>query len=136
MINPNFKTYYYPYAQGIKTGTTSKAGHCVISKASKDGYNYLGIIMNAPKQDVNGDGNPDNCAFLECKKMFKWAFDNLKLTKIADPSQIATVIDVKLSWSVDHVRLIPERKSRHLFPRVPTPQALCLRLSPRKPRRP
>lgn len=116
MINPNFKTYYYPYAQGIKTGTTSKAGHCVISKASKDGYNYLGIIMNAPKQDVNGDGNPDNCAFLECKKMFKWAFDNLKLTKIADPSQIATVIDIKLSWSVDHVRLVPEKEVTALVP--------------------
>ena len=72
--------------------------------------------MNAPKQDVNGDGNPDNCAFLECKKMFKWAFDNLKLTKIADPSQIATVIDVKLSWSVDHVRLIPENEVTALVP--------------------
>ena len=67
-------------------------------------------------QDVNGDGNPDNCAFLECKKMFKWAFDNLKLTKIADPSQIATVIDVKLSWSVDHVRLIPEKEVTALVP--------------------
>lgn len=48
--------------------------------------------------------------------MFKWAFDNLKLTKIADPSQIATVIDVKLSWSVDHVRLIPENEVTALVP--------------------
>lgn len=116
MINPNFKTYYYSYAQGIKTGTTSKAGRCVISKASKDGYNYLCVVMNAPLEDVNGDGNPDNCAFLECKKIFKWAFENLKLTKIADVTQIATVIDVRLSWSTDHVRLVPENDVTALVP--------------------
>lgn len=116
MLNPNFSTYYYKYAQGIKTGTTSNAGRCIISKASKDGYNYLCVVMNAPLEDVTGDGNPDNCAFLECKKIFKWAFENLKLTKIADVTQIATVVDVKLSWSTDHVRLVPENDVTALVP--------------------
>ena len=116
MINPNFKTYYLKYAQGIKTGTTTNAGHCIISKASKDGYNYLAVVMGAPAEDVTGDGNPDNCAFLECKKVFQWAFDNLRLTKVADPTQIATVVDVKLSWNVDHVRLVPETEVTALVP--------------------
>lgn len=116
MINPNFSTYYYSYAQGIKTGTTENAGRCVASKASKDGYNYLCIVMNAPHEDVTGDGNPDNCAFLECKKIFEWAFKNLKLTKIADTTQIATVVDVKLSWNTDHVRLVPEKDVTALVP--------------------
>lgn len=116
MINPNFRTYYYAYAQGIKTGTTSNAGQCMISKASKDGYNYLGIIMGATAEDVNGDGNPDNSAFLDCKKMFQWAFDTIRLSKIADPAQIATVIDVKLSWKVDHIRLVPESEVTALVP--------------------
>ena len=116
MINPNFKTYYLKYAQGIKTGTTANAGHCIISKASKDGYNYLAVVMGAPSEDVTGDGNPDNCAFLECKKIFKWAFDNIRLTKVADPSQIATVVNVNLSWNVDHVRLVPETEVTALVP--------------------
>lgn len=116
MINPNFKTYYLKYAQGIKTGTTTNAGHCIISKASKDGYNYLAVVMGAPSEDVTGDGNPDNCAFLECKKIFKWAFDNIRLTKVADPAQIATVVDVNLSWNVDHVRLVPETEVTALVP--------------------
>lgn len=116
IINPNFKTYYYSYAQGIKTGSTAKAGRCVISKASKDGYNYLCVVMNAPLEDVNGDGNPDNCAFLECKNILKWAFENLKLTKIADVTQIATVVDVNLSWSTDHLRLVPENDVTALVP--------------------
>ena len=116
MINPNFKTYYLKYAQGIKTGTTTNAGHCIISKASKDGYNYLAVVMGAPAEDVTGDGNPDNCAFLDCKKVFQWAFDNIRLTKVADPLQIATVVDVRLSRSVDHVRLVPETEVTALVP--------------------
>lgn len=116
MINPNFKTYYLKYAQGIKTGTTANAGHCIISKASKDGYNYLAVVMGAPAEDITGDGNPDNCAFLDCKKVFQWAFDNIRLTKVADPLQIATVVDVRLSRSVDHVRLVPETEVTALVP--------------------
>lgn len=116
MINPNFKTYYFKYAEGIKTGTTANAGRCIISKASKDGYNYLAIVMGAPYEDVTGDGNPDNCAFLECKKIFEWVFENIRLTKVADPLQIATVVDVKLSWNVDHVRLVPETEVTALVP--------------------
>lgn len=116
MINPNFKTYYCKYAEGIKTGTTSGAGHCIISKASKDGYNYLAVVMGAPEQDVNGDGNPDNCAFLDCKKMFEWVFANIRLQRISDPNEIITVVDVKRSWNVDHIRLVPEKEVTALVP--------------------
>ncbi len=116
LINPNFKTYYCEYAAGVKTGSTSDAGRCVISTASKDGYNYLAVVMGAPYEDVNGDGNPDNCAFLECKKIFEWAFDNLRLTKVADPTRIVTVVDVRLSRDADHVRLVPESEVTALVP--------------------
>lgn len=116
LINPNFKTYYLPYAQGIKTGTTSNAGRCIVAKASKDGYNYLAVVMGGAYEDVTGDGNPDNCAFLDCKKMLQWTFDNIRLTKVADPMQIATVVNVRLSWSVDHVRLVPEKEVTALVP--------------------
>ena len=53
---------------------------------------------------------------MECKKIFKWAFDNIRLTKVADPSQIATVVNVNLSWNVDHVRLVPETEVTALVP--------------------
>ena len=43
MLHPGYVTYYYEYAQGIKTGSTEQAEYNVIVKASKDGYNYLAI---------------------------------------------------------------------------------------------
>ena len=116
MINPNFKTYYYEYIQGIKTGTTSNAGHCVISTASKDGYNYMCIVMGSPEEDINGDNNPDNMAFIETKRMYKWVFDNIRLEKVVATTDIVTVIDVKLSLSTDHVRLVPSKDITALVP--------------------
>ncbi len=116
LINSNYRTYYYKYVQGIKAGTTEQAGCCVVSKASKDGYNYCCIIMNAPSKDTNGDGTKDNMAFTESKRLYKWAFDNLRLEKIADTSKIVTVVDVKLSFDADHVRLVPANDVTAIVP--------------------
>ena len=116
LLNKDYKTYYYKYAHGVKTGTTAQAGKCVVATAQKDGYNYLAVVMGAPHEDVTGDGHPDNCALLECKKMFEWAFKNLRLTKVTDTTQIVTVSNVKLSKNVDHIRLVPEKEITALVP--------------------
>ena len=65
---------------------------------------------------MNGDGNPDNRAFLECKTLLEWAFDNLRMTKVADTTRIVTVVDVRLSNDADHVRLVPETEVPALVP--------------------
>ena len=113
----NYQTgYYYEYASGIKTGHTDNAGRCVISKASKDGYEYLGIIMHAPFEDYTGDGLSDNGAFLECVEMFKWAFENIRYKAVCDTVQPVTSINVENSWSTDHVRLVPKESKKLLVP--------------------
>ena len=38
---------YYEYATGVKTGTTSLAGNCLVASASKDGINLIAVIFNA-----------------------------------------------------------------------------------------
>ncbi len=40
--------FYYQYANGGKTGHTDEAGRCLASWASKNGKNYLCILMNSP----------------------------------------------------------------------------------------
>jgi D-alanyl-D-alanine carboxypeptidase (penicillin-binding protein 5/6) len=111
MMNPGHPKYYYEYVAGVKTGTTSRAGRCIVSTASKDGYNYIGIVMGAPDND-----DDENEALLECKELFKWAFDNIKLSTVASTTQTVTVVDVGLSWKVDHVRLIPSEDLTILVP--------------------
>ena len=108
--------YYYEYASGIKTGHTDNAGRCVISKASKDGYEYLGIIMHAPFEDYTGDTLRDNGAFLECVDMFEWAFENIRYKAVCDTVQPVTTINVEHSWSTDHVRLVSKESKKLLVP--------------------
>ena len=38
--------YYFPYATGLKTGTTDNAGNCLIATAQKNGKDFIVIGMN------------------------------------------------------------------------------------------
>lgn len=116
MMNPAYKDYYSPYISGVKTGTTALAGHCVISTASKNGYNYMLVVMNAPQYDIDGDNVEENVAFTDSKKIYEWAFDNIVLTKVTNTTDVVTVVDVKYNWKVDHLRLLPAKEISALVP--------------------
>ena len=116
MMNPAYKDYYNKYISGVKTGTTAEAGRCVVSTASKNGYNYMLIVMNAPQYDIYGDNVEENVAFTESKKIYEWAFENIVLTKVTDTTDVVTVVDVKYNWKVDHLRLLPAKEMSALVP--------------------
>lgn len=37
--------YYYPYATGIKTGYTSRAGYCYVGSAERDGVKLISVVL-------------------------------------------------------------------------------------------
>lgn len=45
-------TDYYPYATGVKTGHTDKAGYCLVSAAEKDGRTVLAVVMKSTEGKV------------------------------------------------------------------------------------
>ena len=116
MMNSAYKDYYNSAISGVKTGTTDLAGHCVISTASKNGYNYMLIVMNAPQYDIDNDGVEENVAFTDSKKIYEWAFKNIELTKITNTTDVVTVVDVEYNWKVDHLRLLPAKEMSALVP--------------------
>ena len=116
IMNSGIKDYYIPTAKGIKTGTTSNAGRCIVTKASKDGYTYLAVVMRAPFYDIDNDGVEENIAFMKCKKILDWTFKNIKLRLVAEKNQVVSVIDVGLSSKYDHLRLLPEKEITALVP--------------------
>lgn len=116
MMNSAYKDYYLPEVSGVKTGTTDAAGHCVITTASKSGYNYILIVMNAPQYDIDGDGVEENVAFTDSKKIYEWAFEHIVLTKVTSTTDVVTVIDIKYNWNVDHLRLVPAKEISTLVP--------------------
>lgn len=116
MLNSAYKDYYCKYLKGGKTGSTSTAGKCFVSTASKDGYNYIAVCLNSIFADVDNDGYDENGAFLDTKEMYEWAFDNIKLVSISDPDMVVGEIPVKYSASTDHVNLTPAEAVYSLVP--------------------
>ena len=75
LISPG-STYYYPYATGVKTGTTDEAGRCLVSTAEKNGYHYLMVMMGAPQYDSNGEKLEENMVFKQTIELYDWAFSS------------------------------------------------------------
>ena len=116
MLNSNYRDCYLPYVTGIKTGTTDDAGKCIVTKASKNGYNYIAIIMGAKLSDAKIGEVAENIAFIECKKMIEWTFANIKYKVVAKENDIITIVDVKYSWSAKTVELVAAQDVSALVP--------------------
>lgn len=116
MLNSAYKDYYCKYVKGGKTGTTSQAGHCVVTIASNNGYNYIAVAMRSIFEDIDRDGVEENGAFIDCKKALEWAFENIRLVAICDPEKIVTEIPVRYASSTDFVSLVPSETVYSLVP--------------------
>ncbi len=116
LFNDAIPDYSSPYVKTGKTGTTDNAGRCVISSASNDGYNYLLVVLEAKFYDYDEDGYDENMAFVESRKLYKWAYDNLRLREVANPSQNVCEIRVELAKKYDYIVLVPAESVTALVP--------------------
>lgn len=108
--------YYYPYAKGIKTGTTDEAGYCLVSTASNSGYTYLCVVLGAPSIDAMGNEIEENGAMKDTAAMYDWAFKNLQLKSVIDEQTPVCEIPIELAWNQDTVQLIPQGSFSTILP--------------------
>lgn len=116
LMSSAYDDYYCKYVKGGKTGSTSTAGKCVVSVASKDGYNYIAVALDAPFFDVDDDGYFENCAFLDSKEMYEWAFKNIELVAVSDTTRIVGQVPVKYAKTTDYITLTPAETVYGLVP--------------------
>ena len=79
--------FFYKYAIGIKTGYTSQAGECLVAESSRDGLDFIAVILDA---GTPSKGN----RFADAKKLFEYGYDNYTLTKIKDKNMIIETIEI------------------------------------------
>lgn len=103
----SYSYYFYEGAIGLKTGTEDKAGCCLISSATKDGYTYISIAMQGNNEYV-ADGERRNTAFLMCRYMLRWAFSNIEMKVLADSSYNIGEVAVKYGRGSDYVATVPK----------------------------
>ena len=115
--NGNYYSYYLKSATGIKTGYTSAAGRCVISRASDGNMDLLCIIMGA-KTRVMSDESIRYDSFVEAKKLFNYGFSNFAYAKIA-VAGISPMYPVSVEYAKDKrgVVLIPSADVNCLLPK-------------------
>ena len=125
MLDKFHITYYYEYAEGIKTGSTTEAGYCVITKASKNGYNYLAIVMDSPKQKI--DGIETKCSFIDAKTLFEWAFNSLKYSMVLRQNDVVEEVPVISGKDADTVQLVAEKDVNTIVPVALDPSAVIIK---------
>ncbi len=127
---PGYKEYHIDHSKGGKTGSTSLAGHNLVMGASNNGYNFIAVAMNAEKKDFDSDGVDENGAFLDCKLMVDWAFENLRLVSIADSERVVGEIPVRFGKGTDYVTLCPSDSAFSLMPKGIDAGSLLIRIDP------
>jgi len=67
LTNTNRLVRFYNGANGLKTGSTSKAGFCISASAERDGMQLICVIMKAPDRDTRNEA---------AKKLLDFGFAN------------------------------------------------------------
>ena len=116
LINPYRSTYYNKNVKGIKTGTTDAAGRCLVSYASKDGYNYMAVAMGGGQLDSDADGVEENQAFMDTNHMYNWAFKNLKYEIVTQQGQFVCSVPLKYCSDSESAKLVAKSEVLALVP--------------------
>jgi D-alanyl-D-alanine carboxypeptidase (penicillin-binding protein 5/6) len=62
---------------GVKTGTTNEAGHCLVASATRDGKRLIAVVLHS--------GN----RWRDCAQLLEYGFQNFSIIKIATPAKPA-----------------------------------------------
>lgn len=116
LISPYRVTYYNKSVKGIKTGSTETAGKCLISYASKDGYNYMAVAMGGDYRDTDGDEIEENQAFMDTNNMYNWAFKNLKYEIVTRQGQFVCSVPLKNCRDLEDAKLVAANEVLALVP--------------------
>lgn len=74
--DPGTSSYYYEYAIGGKTGTTTVGGKCLVAVAERDGAVLIASLMGA-RDEKRSRGWLENRCFADAKGLFERAYELL-----------------------------------------------------------
>ena len=81
--------YYYPYANGIKTGYTSPAGNCIVASAEKDGAELLVVVLGAGQTD-----SWESERYLDCISLFDYGFESYTSQTLTEENEVLQQIKI------------------------------------------
>ena len=87
LVNTNKLVRFYKGTTGLKTGTTSKAGHCISASAERNGLHLIAVVMGSSTGAER---------FESAKKLLNWGFANYEtVTPTLDENLLTEVNIIK-----------------------------------------
>lgn len=105
------REYHYEGAIGIKTGTTTPAGLCLVAACVKGDYTYYTVVLGAEKGE-NGERNQ----FIETAKLFDYGAENFSQQVMLSSSEPIAEVPVRLSNEKDSVVVTPSENITAMLP--------------------
>lgn len=84
LTNTNRLIRFYPGANGLKTGSTAKAGFCISAAAKREGMQLIAVVMGASTRDSRNE---------TAKQMLNWGFANYAQITINNADDITVPLN-------------------------------------------
>jgi D-alanyl-D-alanine carboxypeptidase (penicillin-binding protein 5/6) len=113
LINGNRTIQYlYSPARGIKTGTTTPAGYCLVSAAEKNDMFLISVVMGASRQAET----EKIMSFVETKRLFEWGFRSFARKALIEAGEPVVEVPVDMASDVSSVIAVTQSSIEHLLP--------------------
>lgn len=81
-------SYYYPYANGIKTGFTTPAGSCLVASSSNNELEYIVVVLGSV------ENNELSQRYSDTIKLFNFAYVNYSINILQNENDIVGNIEI------------------------------------------
>ena len=105
LTNTNRLIRFYPGANGLKTGSTSKAGFCISAAAKRDSLQLIAVVMGASTSNSRNE---------TAKQLLNWGFANFTSVTVENREALTVPIAYgtkeKVAITYDRFSLIVEKE--------------------------
>ncbi len=97
---------YYTYAKGGRTGGTLTE-LSLMEFGSLDGYEYMAIVMGAPKKNAKGEAT--NIAYADARRLIRWGFVGFEYATLVQKSEPVGRVPVRDCAERTSLPLVPAK---------------------------
>ncbi|MBQ3549330.1 MAG: D-alanyl-D-alanine carboxypeptidase [Oscillospiraceae bacterium] len=108
--------YLYSGAQGIKTGTTDAAGHCLVSTAVRADRRLVSVVLGCDEMPDPINGGKVAMSFTETARLFDWGFENFSTRTVLTADEMICEVPVLLSQQTSQVVVHPAEDTTAVLP--------------------
>ncbi len=112
--------YFYDKATGIKTGSTTEAGYCLVSSAEDKGKSVIAVIFKTDDLSISHN---------ESKALLEYGLKEFSLKRLVQKDDILGEVKVKQAADgTDHILLCAEKNTEALLSKTTDEEKIALSL--------